>query len=428
MSVLNMSNSDTEKLFLEYITPAYKTFIRENAVLADKFRQDSKSVQLGGKYATFKCLTNATPGRPSSSSTYPTSVQSVTDEFNIYMKRGYYDTMQFDGLAMACSKGDRMAIANIVEYETRGKQIAMANKLNQMYWGDGSGRLAQVVGAVSNSTTVIVDGPTHGQDANYRTNPAQYLFLNQYVDVYSTAGALECEEKQITAMTDNGDGTNTLTFSAAVTLSNNSYLFDHDTYAAAHAAGTGVPMGLEGILGTSDPYIGITQVYFQGVQRSTHPWAKTQSISNSSAAWDPENTMRLINECEKWGRIDFLITNEVIWRKIWLVMGGGDITQKETMKWEGVEGLAFYAGRKGKIPIIKDIDCPDNLIAAVDASALATYSPGGNGLTWIKGDKGILTQVAGKDEFSAQMKWYYNFGCENPQALGELTAVKHSAV
>ena len=54
MSVLNMSNSDTEKLFLEYITPAYKTFIRENTVLADKFRQDSKSVQLGGKYATFK--------------------------------------------------------------------------------------------------------------------------------------------------------------------------------------------------------------------------------------------------------------------------------------------------------------------------------------------------------------------------------------
>src|SRR5574343_189674 len=187
MSVASLSNTDMNKIFLEYIIPGLHVEIRKNSILYDRFDTNTKDVK--GKYATFKCLTASTPGRPSSSSTLPTPVQSVVNEFYLYMKRGYMDTMQFDGLALACGKG-KGVILGMVETELKGKTYAAANKMNKQMWGDGSGRLAQVVGAVTASTSVIVDGPLFGQSADFRTNPANFLFLNQYVDIYSSAGVL----------------------------------------------------------------------------------------------------------------------------------------------------------------------------------------------------------------------------------------------
>jgi hypothetical protein len=426
MSVFNMSASDTNKLFLEYITPGLHTEIRENSVLYDRFDTDSDRVT--GKYATFKCLTGATPGRPSSSSQLPTPVQGVYNEFLIYMKRGYTDTMQFDGLALACAKG-KGAVMNILEAEMKGKAIVMANKLNQQFWNDGSGRLAQVVGAVSASTTVVVDGPLFGQDANFRTNPAQYLFTNQFVDIYSGAGVLEADSVQISAIVDNGDGTATLTMAEAVTCSDDAYIFDEDTYSTAHAAGSGVPMGLRGIVGTGAVYLGITPAYFQSIDRTaaTNAWARAQRITNSSAVVSDANVLRLVMQCEKYGRTKVLITNEPIYRAWVAILKAENSLMNETVQWGGTEGILFYGGRKGKIPIIHDEDAPDNGIFALDDSVLKVFSPKVNGLEWIPGEKGILTQVQGRDEFTAQLMWYYNFGCEKPQSLGELYAVKHSS-
>jgi len=92
-----------------------------------------------------------------------------------------------------------------------------------------------------------------------------------------------------------------------------------------------------------------------------------------------------------------------------------------------LEGLAFYGGRTGKMPIIYDTDCPDQSMFFLDSSVLQVYSPVDNGLTWIPGDSGILTRVQGKDEHVASMVWYYNFGTPKPQALGKLYGIKHSA-
>lgn len=426
MSVFQLGTAATDKIFLEFVLPGMNVQIRENTTLADRFQTDTEHVV--GKYATFKCQTGSPKSaRPSSTSGLPTAKQGKYDEFNLYMKRSMYAQLQFDGLTNACAKG-KGAVMEIVKSEVNGILIQISNKFNRMYWGDGSGRLAQLSAASSNSPIVTIDGPYFGQDSAKYTNPANYLDEGMDVDIYSSAGVLEAEEVEITTITDNLNGTATLVMAEAVTASNDGYIFDHDTYGAAHAAGIGVPMGINGIISASDPYIGITPVYFQGVQRSANVWAQAQSVSAGSQPITDDKLLELIMACDKWGRIKVLLTNDVIWRAWYKILAADSMgLAKETVLWGGMEGLVFYGARKGKIPIIYDTDCPDNKVFAVDDDVLQVYSPMEGGLTWIPGDSGILTRVHGKDEWVASLVKYDNFGTTKPRALGVLTAVKHSS-
>ena len=425
MSILNLSADATDKLFLEYILPGLNVEIRENTTVYDRFKTDTQ--HMAGKYAVFKALT-ASPksARPSSSTTMPTAKQGTYDEFILYMKRGMYAQLQFDNLAIACGKGEG-AVMDVLESEIQAITIYMSNKLNKQFWGDGSGRLAQLSAATSNDPTVVINGPSFGQDSNYYTNPGNYIADGMGVDIYDTSGNLEAEDVEISSLTDSGDGTATMEMTTSVTASNDSWIFDHDTYAASQAAGTGVPQGLSGIIEATDPLTGITSTDFQGVDRATNTWAQAQEVDMEDGVFTNRKILELVQECEKFGRVNALITNAPIWNSMYEKWEADKMMPNEKAYWGGTEGLAFYGGRKGKIPIIYDTDCPDNQIFAIDDSVLKVYAPTKNGMTWLPGDNGILTHVQGKDETVASLVWYYNFGTTKPRALGKLYDVKHAA-
>ena len=427
MSVFQLGTDTTDKLFYEYIMPGLNIEIRENTVLYDRFKTDTEHVV--GKYAVFKCMSK-TPmsARPSSSSTMPTAKQGTYQEFVLYMKRGMYASLQFDGLALACGKGSKAAIMDILRAEIKGIEIHMSNKLNQQFWGDGSGRMARLYGAVSNSTTAYVDGALFGQDSNDYTNPAMYLYEGKTYDFYSSAGALEAEDIEITTIVDGGDGTATLTLGEAITASDNGFIFEHDTYAASQAAGTGVPQGIHGIIDDADPYTGITQCDFQGIDRATYAWACSQVVDMGSLAVTDKKMLETCQLVERFGRVKVILTNNIIWNSYFEIAAADRTLPSAKKLWGGLTGLTFYGGRTGEIPIIYDTDCPDNKMYFIDDSYIQVYAPVKNGMNWIPGDSGkVLTRVQGKDEFTANMVFYYNLGSEKPQALGLLDNVKHAS-
>jgi hypothetical protein len=426
MAVLAMGTSTTDKLFLEYVMPGFHVQIKEHSKLYDRFKTDTSHVV--GKYALFKCLTaSPTSARPSSSSTLPTAKQGTYDEFLIYMKRAMYAQLQFDGLALACSKG-KGAIMDVLKAEMEGMSIYIARKLNRQFWGDGSGRLAAMYAAVSNSTAGYVDSANFGVDSAGYTDPANYLDVGAEYDIYTTAGSLEEEGVTISAIGAQTAGYRAVTFDRAITCAADSYVFDHDTYAASQAAGTGVPMGLHGIIEASDPYTGITATSFQNIDRDTYEWARAQEVNMSSLAVTNSKILETVMKIEKFGKCDVIITNEKIWTAIFEEWEGSLGLKTDPAMWGGTTGLSFYGGKSGKIPIIYDFDCPDNIMMFLDSNYLQVYSPyEKGGMTWLPGDNGILTRVAGKDEWVASMVHYNNFGTNKPQALGKLYAVKHAA-
>jgi hypothetical protein len=427
MSVLTMSTAATNKLFMEYIKPGLETQYWTNTKIYGRFKTNKDTCL--GKYGVQKVTTRgARSFRPSSSSTFPTSGQGSYDEFHFYMKRGAYASLQFDGLAIACSKGEG-AIKDLIKTEVAGITDYGSHKLNHMFWSDGSGRLAQLSAAISNTTTGYTDGPWFGQDANGYTPPSLYLAEDMEVDIYSTAGVLEAEAVKISAISEGGAGTDTLTIGSAVTASNNAYIFDHDTYAAAEAAGTGVPMGLYGIINTANSTVGITATSaFQGVDRSSNTWAQAQLFNMSSAAITNAKLIEAVQKCERFGTTSVIITNDVIWRAIYQQWEADKTMPNTKSYWGGTQGLSFYAGKKQEIPIIYDYDCPDNRMYLIDDSTIVISAPNNNGMDWVKGENGtILRMINGKDEWAAHLVWYYNMTCSKPQANGCIYAVKHAA-
>jgi hypothetical protein len=427
MSVLQLGTAATDKLFMEYIKPGLQLEFVKNTVVYDRFKTDKEACQ--GKYGVMRLMTAAAKSaRPSSSSSFPTPKQGTYSEFLFYIKRGMYASMQFDGLAIACGKGAG-AIKDIIKAETEGITIYIANRLNRQFWGNGSGVLAVVNGAVSASTSVTIDHAWFGVDANGYTPASRYLEAGQSVDIYSSAGVLQESDVEISTITLGGGATDTLTMGSNVTCSDNSVILDHDTYATTEAAGTGVPMGLMGIISTSNQTVGITALSaFQNIDRSSYTFAQAQLFNHSSAAITNKRILEAIQKVEKYGTVNVILTNGEIWRAYYEQLEADKTLPNEKAFWGGTSGLTFYGGRSKALPIIYDDDCPDNRIFFIDDTKIKVIAPTDSGMDWLPGDSGhILTRVAGKDEYTANLRWYYNMSCTMPQAEGCIYGVKHAA-
>lgn len=436
MSVAQLSTTGLNKLFLEYIKPGLEIALYENSSVYDRFKTNTEDLK--GKYGITKVLT-ATPKsfRSSSSSTFPTAKQGYYQEFVYYMKRGAYGSLQFDGLAMACGKGAG-AVKELVKAEMDALMLYIPSKLNKQFWGDGSGRLAITSAASNASATVTVDGDTtnwgrFGIDSNEYTNPSQYLFEGMSVDIY-VSGVKEVDDVEISSISVGGAGTDTLTMASAVTCSTNAFLFDHDTYAASEAAGVGVPMGLYGICESANPYIGTTaSSAFQGVNRSSYSWATAQMFNMGSAIGSPavitdKAILKVIQKVERFGAIDVIMTNDSIWRALFEILKADKTMPNDPGYWGGLTGMKFYAGKSKAIPIVYDEDCPDGRVYFWGRDAVQIVAPDKMGLDWLPGDTGaILSRVQGKDEYAANMRWYYNMTAKKPRNIGVLRYVKHAS-
>jgi hypothetical protein len=428
MAVFSLGTSTTDKLFLEYIKPGLHIELYKNTTLYDRFKTDTDSCL--GKYGVMKLLTS-TPksARPSSSSTFPTADQGVYNEFIFYMKRAMYASLQFDGLAIATGKGAG-AVMEVVKAETEGMMFYIANKLNKQFWGDGSGRLATVDSASSASTAISIDNRYFGLDSNEYTLAHQWLEDGMYIDIRdSSTGNLEVEDVEISSIADVADGTSTLTMASAQTVTDNSEVFDHDTYASSEAAGTGVPMGLSGLISTANPTVGITATaLFQNINRSSNTYAQAQTWAHGSVAITNQAILKAIQKCERYGNISVIIMNDILWRAYYTILEADKTMPNEPAFWGGLTGLSFFGGRNKKIPVIYDEDCPDQTIYFVDDSKIKISAPTKAGMDWLPGDSGhILTRVQGKDEYVANLRWYYNMTTNMPRALGYISGVKHAA-
>lgn len=427
MAVGTFSTTTWDKFLLEHVQKGLEKQYYLNTKIYGRFK--SKPELLLGKYGVSKVATHgAAGGRPSSSTSYPTALQGRYNEFTFYIKRGLYRSMQFDGLILAAAQGEG-AVKDLLKTEIEGAVDFDSNLLNKQFWGDGSGRLARIDGAVSNTTAGVVDGPLFGQDSNDYTDPGKYLHQYSYYDIYDASGNREAHNVQITALADQGDGHNNITFGENVTCSDNAFIFFTDTYAASEAAGTGTPMGLYGIISDDNQTVGITATSaFQGINRATagNEWAQAQEFDMGSAALTNKKMLEVIQNVNRWGSTDVMITNEIIWRNYYTILEADKTMPNEKSYWGGLTGLTFYGGSSKGIPIIFDEDCPDNRMYFMDSSKIHIASPDKGGPTWVKGTNGVLYQVQGKDEFAAHLKYYYNMTTNRPKALAVLFDIKHA--
>lgn len=176
---------------------------------------------------------------------------------------------------IAASQGNVVQGASGIDYEFTDAEKSFRKDRNRQAFGIGNGALGTVNGAVSSSTSVVVDD-------------LQYLIEGMRVDIYSST-TLQASNVLITAITES---TKTLTMAQAVVCSDDAVIVRAGTRTSAPTDGKEI-MGLKGLCDDGDEV-----ATFQGLARGTYGIWKGVVIDMSSAALTADNLQRLADKVE----------------------------------------------------------------------------------------------------------------------------------
>jgi hypothetical protein len=152
------------------------------------------------------------------------------------------------------------------------------------------------------------------------------------------------------------------------------------------------------------------------------------SAIGTPAVVTDKQILKVIQKVERFGPVEVIMTNDSIWRALFEILKADKTMPNDPGYWGGLTGMKFYGGKSKAVPIMYDEDCPDGRMYFWGRDAVQITSPDKMGLDWLPGDSGnILSRVQGKDEFAANMRWYYQMTAKKPRNIGVLRYVKHAS-
>jgi hypothetical protein len=391
-----------EKMYNEYITPGAIAEIKARSKVFDMIKKSDK-LELGGLYAKQKMIMVASQAnRASNNSTYPTAQESDPAFCLVRLKRAQMLTLQFDGMAMALAK-KRGTPIDPQEFEKKGIFISVADDLSRQLMGDGSGRICQVNGVVTGSQTVYIDSP-------YWAALSRFLKKKRIIDIYNATPTKQADSQKIAAIVSDAQ----ITMESAITVDDNSYIYNEDTYpGTVEAIGVGEMMGLLGIISDADPPVPNAAAGLQGLLVGSYPEWKANVLENGGVK-RPLTEDLLTAGCDaafEYGSISVFLTTLKV-RRIWAsYLSSLKTLPNQKALWGGWEGLPFiYDGKV--IPMVPDRFVPDGFLFGLDESQLTLYvTQEGAEIEWEKGtDGGYLQKVASKNEFVSEGHIFMNLG------------------
>lgn len=181
-----------------------------------------------------------------------------------------YWPIEVTGRLQRISRGNELAFATGLTAAVKNALIRMKSDHNRQCYGDATGTLTQVNGAVVASQIIIVDN-------------VQYLRKGQHLDIFQTLGGVkQASDVKITAITIN---TNTITVDKVVTVSDNAVIVKTAVQDNVPAGSDGKELtGLARIVDTTT-----TGVNFQGLDRSVFTDFQSNVINAGGAL--PSNAL-----------------------------------------------------------------------------------------------------------------------------------------
>lgn len=389
------------KLFNEYITPGVSEEIKARSKLFERMKKSDK-IELGGLYAKIKMMVAASQSsRASSSSSYPTAGQSTPNYGLVYLKRAQMFQLQFDGMALELAEKKGTPIDPMV-FEQRGIMMTLADDMSRQLFLDGSGHLCQANGAGAPSATLLVDSPFYG-------NATKFLKASRLIDSY-----LAAVQEINSATVQTVDSDTQVTLAAATNWTDDSWIFNEDTFTTTEAAGKGESMGLDGIVRNTDPPYPNAASGLQGLTVAAEPEWKAHVFDNGGVK-RPLVEDLLIAACDaanEFGSVNVLLTTMKL-RRVWHALLASYKAIPTKQLWGGIwDAEPFYYDGK-TIPMVADRFCPDGRIYGLTEDDLTLFVTGkGTEITWEKGVAGeYLQKVVGKNEYVSEGHIFLNLGC-----------------
>jgi hypothetical protein len=283
--------------------------------------------------------------------------------------------------ALEAAKNNVLALTNLLTSESDGLSTDMAKDLNRQLFGDGTGQLCLLKGAITAAqTTIQVDTPG-----------SQFI----YVDSLITVGAKAA--KKVTAVLSD----TTVKFATAPGAT-------ADNSVIRKSASTSEMMGLKGIVDDG----GIVAT-LENITRSVNSWWSAIT-EETSAALTTTYMQGAYTAAEKYDKPDFAVTTFSLRDKLAALMTSIRVINDTLTLTGGFKGLAW-----NDIAVIADMDTTvgPNSVAKqgymyflnLSSLSLETLAP----LSWMERDGQILKYVAGYPQYDAIMRYYGNLVTNN---------------
>ncbi|MBC7238517.1 MAG: phage major capsid protein [Chloroflexi bacterium] len=391
----------------DYLPPIRKA-LNDSSLLWSRLERDEESVV--GKMAIVPINYAHNQGVGAQSETgVPTAGEEAYKESQVAMKyiRG---RISVSSPVIEASKNDAGAFVRAVDSEMRGLEASLRDDMNRQVFGDGTGKLAQVNGAVtwsSGTATVTVDNP-----GTLYLKPGMLIDIySSYPDTKSHSGVKVESVNSATSFTISaGEG-------SAANIADNAWITRKGAVTT-----TGVQYEIMGLKGLIDD--GTYVATLQNIARSTASYWKANVLANggTNRALTLELMQQAQDEAEVQGAglTSLIVSNFAVRRKyINLLAADKRFVQPFYIEggWPGLrpkeEGRRQYqAVEFNGIPYVADRYCPGNTMFFVDESTIKVYRL--KDFDWMDEDGSILHLKSGSAEYEAVLELFANLGIDAP--------------
>lgn len=407
------SLSQVDDALLDYLVEGVEESIVRESVGIDWMKRSSKNVY--GRNILMKTRTkgNAGAGAAPERGTLPRATARVFKEMQA-KTRFVYVPVELTGPEMANPQGKKGAVLDLVMDAFADSMENGIHIFDNYFWGDGSGRLAQINGtptyaAGTGLTTIAFDNGVKemfldGQNLTFGTDTTSYQI--DYVD----------PDSDIIYVT--GDCT-----SVAV---DDAWIYNGGDYDSAYDV---VPWGLKIHVNTTN---GVHSTY-QNVDRTATGYYWAHAYMNGNSGVDrPLTSLLMTQHLQKHKRRAGNRTPTKVYTEDGVL--NSYVLLLESLH-QPIETFPTEAGTKerysyifaGKRMVVEStMKCPQGYIYFLDDKALEireSYK-----LQWDKEGGGKLTKDRNEDTFWGRAKWYYNIICPNPRLLSVMYDITRNAI
>lgn len=375
-----------------YDSKAIEKLFNEEAVTLKRIRKSTKKPSGKGLRSSVNVKGNERgQGSQNELEALRTPGNQVTKEWKVLPKI-FTHTVRFSGLSLDTASGDEDAYADTLTYETEEGLRDSAKELNAQIFRDGSGRLAQVNGAVVNNNVITFDNgiPTHLREG---------IFIDAFNGNVKEIDSIEITELDI--------ANNQITLASNVNVSNNSFIYREDVNDNAPADGKEIA-GLP--LVTDDGTISAT---YQDLSRATFPRLNGITFDALGANVSNDLLQRMISRVKiaSNGKMpNKVISNTSQMRKyLDILVPLKRFDSKEKMD-SGYVEVPTWNGKEW----IEETDCGFDEIYMISDRYIERAEI--RALDFDKTDGKMLKWDGGYDAYKAYAKAYMNLYCQVPNA------------
>lgn len=369
-----------DKVLKEVYVPAVREQMQKEVILLSQVQRTSENITGEGKYAVIALMLgyNEGIGARGDNEDLP-EPKSVRYDKILIPIRTTYGRIYVTGKAIRQTRTDAGAFVRAIDSEMKNMIIGLKRDINRQLYGDGSGRLATVVGTQNGVTTI-------------RVSSVQYFRIGMSIDIHESTPILGREVIGVDKV------------NSTITISGSAVNVTNNTVITRSGALNKEMFGLENIVNNNNWLLNPANVpeWASGVFSLPANYTSQQMLDTLQSAY---------SFCEENGEEtpNLAITTYAIRDRYASALTTlRRLVNVKTLEF-GFKGVEF-----NDLTIVPDNQCPAGVLYMLNTRRLLISTA--SDFDWADEDGKILDKVPNKDAYTAFMYFDANFATDRRNA------------